>query len=491
MKKLIALLLALVLVMGLVACTSNPTPTENQPNKPTETNPPAPSGGDTPTTEPAKDYPPEVTKPVTIEWWMTFGSGANYNNLMLIVDEFNKNNEWGITVNPSHQGSYAQVLTKVMTDIASGTNPVLITMSESGTGTLGLRNQLQDLAPYIERDNMDFGDFHSGLTQALLVNDVDGDGVDEILGVPYCRSVTLCYYNMKVMSQVGYSDYSKIPTTLEELVPIWKQIKEKTGAYGICLLKDPSYYQCGMIQSLAVKTFGKTNGGVIGADGISAPMLTDGTFQKFMSDWKSWCDQGLCWVYTTSDASANASKLLQSNLAASLTQSSGNLTSQIKAFTDDVQGVGLTLADLGATLLPGYGGVGARAGGGNLGIIPANHTAEEIDAAWKFVQYAAFDPEVTARSAINTGYVCTTKSGLATQTWKDAVAAQPLLNIANSEVDKAYDATLGYYRSNWNTYLGQLMDKVIADPDNTESIASLISDAASEAPYYLDPKWVE
>ena len=58
-------------------------------------------------------------------------------------------------------------------------------------------------------------------------------------------------------------------------------------------------------------------------------------------------------------------------------------------------------------------------------------------------------------------------------------------------MDSSYNATLGYYRANWNTYIGTIMDKIIADPDNTESIASLISQAASEAPYYLDPKWVE
>ena len=78
---------------------------------------------------------------------MNFGSGANYDNLMQIVDEFNKNNEWGITVTPSYQGSYAQILTKVMTDIASGTNPVLITTGEAGLGTLGLRGQLLDMTP--------------------------------------------------------------------------------------------------------------------------------------------------------------------------------------------------------------------------------------------------------------------------------------------------------------------------------------------------------
>ena len=78
--------------MQLQNLLAEPKPTETQP-KPTETNPPATSGGDTPTTEPAKQYPPEVTKPISIEWWMNFGSGANYDNLMLIVDEFNKNNE--------------------------------------------------------------------------------------------------------------------------------------------------------------------------------------------------------------------------------------------------------------------------------------------------------------------------------------------------------------------------------------------------------------
>ena len=491
MKKLIALLLALVMVVGLVACAKEPAATQPSTNNPPATqgtqgnNDPQPSES-----TPAVEYPPEVSKPVEIEWWMTFGSGANADNLALIVEEFNKNNEWGITVTASHQGNYADVLAKLLTDIAGGTNPVLATISESGAGTLGLQNLTQDLTPYLERDGINYRDtFHSALTEQLLIHDTDGDGIEEIIAAPYCRSVSLAYHNASVWAEIGVAK-ENIPTTIEELVPLWEKIYSETGKFGLALLSDPSYYQCGLLQSLSVKLTGKTNGGVIGADGISAPSLTDGTMLKLMNDWTSWCDAGWCWRFTTSDAGTNAKNLVVAGDCATVFQSSGSMTGYIKSFETDEQGKGMDIDDLWATIQPGYGGFGGRAGGGNLAIIPANHTEEEIDAAWKFMQYAAFDAEVTARSALNTGYVCTTKAGLETKTWTDAANAQPLLWVANKGVNNAYDATLGYYRTNWNNQLKAMFSTLITDEANTQTPEELINQLAAEAHLYLDPAYV-
>ena len=462
-KKLLAVLLCLVMAVSLFACGGN--------NGGTSEKPPVDITGN--------------TTPIKIEWWMTFEKGANYENLMKIVEEFNKNNPYNIEVVPSYQGAYAAVLAKVQTDIAAGTNPVLGTMSESGAGTLGLNGQLQDLTPYIKRDKANFADFHDALTQQLLVHDVDNDKVEEILGLPYCRSVSLAYHNMKLWAAVGITDKSKVPTTIEQLVPPWNQIHEKTGAYGIAMAFDPSYYQCGLIQSLAKKNTGKTNGGVIGTSGEDCPALTDGTMLKVMSDWASWCDEGFAWRTTVTDASNTMNALFWGGQVATIFASSGGMGTYIKNFTENASG--LTIDDLHATIQPGYGGFGGRGGGGNLGIIPANHTPEEIDAAWKFIQYAAMDAEVTARSAITTGYVCTTKSGLATQTMKDALAAQPLLAVANNGVNNAFDATLGYARSNWNTRLKAFMSTIITDPENKKSVQELLNELVKEAPGYLDP----
>lgn len=391
MKKLLAILLSCVMVLGLFACAPSTEPTQGtQATTGTQ---------ETADTTPAVEYPPEVSGSVTIEWWHTFGSGANLENLEQIVQEFNANNQWGITVNAQYIGGYADVLAKIQTDIPAGTNPVLATLNESGMGTLGLLNLLQDLTPYIQRDGTDYADFHEALTQSLLVHDVDGDGTEEILGVPYCRSVSLAYHNLDVWAEIGVTA-DQIPTTIEELVPLWEEVYQKTGKYGLAVIADSTFYQCGLIQSLAVKLTGQTNGGSVGVDGVSAPCLTDGTFLQVMKDWESWCQAGWCWRFTTNEAASNAENLVKTSQCATVFASSGSMGNFIRDFAADTQGTGLTADDLYATIQPGYGGSGGRCGGGNVVIIPANHTEEEIDAAWKFLQYASMDPDVTARSAV-------------------------------------------------------------------------------------------
>lgn len=476
-KNYLIAAICLVLVAALAAgCafTGGSTGTESSQPEPTESSSdPAPteSTGATvnnPVESPVR-YPAEVSGAVTIELWHTFTSGtgmADTDAMSRLVKEFNRENQWNITVKASYKGSYNDVLEATQEAMEQGTNPVLIVTSETGIGTLGLGSQLQDLTLYLERDGLDYNEiFYESLTQSLLVYDIDGNGTEEILGAPLNRSVSLAYHNLQVWAQIGVTK-EQIPNTIEELIPLWEQIYETTGQYGLAMTVSADVYQCGLIQSLAVKNTGSTNGGITGLDGITSLAIGDGTMQTLLEDWASWCDAGWCW---RPDTTTSLSGMLGSCQVATVFSYSGYLGGYARVFSGDQQGMGLAAEDLYVTMQPGYGGWASRASGGNLVIVPINHTEEEIDAAWKFLCYATMDPENVATFAAEQYYVCACKAAVETQTWKDAVAAQPLLAVAQEGMDCVYDGTPSLNRQAWLSRAKEVFNSVIVDTADTRT----------------------
>lgn len=482
--------ICLVLVAALAAgCsfagpggeTNAPEPQPStQPTEPTQqTQPSSEPTSEDPST-PAVEYPPEASGPVTIELWHTFaplGSGVQIDNpLEAAAKEFNKNNQWGITVNTVYCGSYTDVQSKLQESIPEKSNPVLAVTSESTLATLAYQDIVQDLTLYLQRDGIDYNaTFYESLTRNLLVHDVSGEGEAEILGVPFFRSVSLAYHNLKVWAEIGVTQ-DQIPTTIEDLVPLWEKLYNKTGKYGLAMPADPSMYQCGLIQSLAVKNTGVTNGGIIGVDGTSCPALTDGTFQTVVEDWESWCLAGWCWW---PGSSGKAQELLLQCEVATVFAHSGTVTGYFYGFDQDVMDTGLTGDDLYLTLQPGYGGYGARSSGGNLTVLAQNHTPEEIDAAWKFLQYVAVDPEVSAHLAVAMGGVCANRAAVNTKTWQNAVAKLPLRAVAQDGMDQVYNATLGINRSQWNARVQEMLQAMEAQQQELDQMISQLEQEAA------------
>ncbi|MBO4938168.1 MAG: extracellular solute-binding protein, partial [Oscillospiraceae bacterium] len=197
MKKLIALLLALVMVIGLVACGAEEAPATEAPV--------ADEGNDAPATEaPAADEGEKVTVTMiaaqygneTADWWAGFESDFEAANadIDLVVDVV----------------SWNDIYTVVNTRIANGEAPDLLNIDVFADYQAdGLLLPAEDWVS--EETYAKF--FPSFLDQSIV------DGV--VWAVPDLASARALYYNADILEAAGV----EVPTTWDELKAACEAIK--------------------------------------------------------------------------------------------------------------------------------------------------------------------------------------------------------------------------------------------------------------------------
>ena len=129
-------------------------------------------------------YSPE--DPITISFWHTRGSGANYEVLKASVDAFNETvgKEKGIIVEEIYQGNYNTNVTKIQLGSQSGDIPAIAVTSSAHTAVLLDDNLTADMAPYMAETGFDLNNL-----------------LDVFLNVPACRSA---FRRRERRSCIGY-----------------------------------------------------------------------------------------------------------------------------------------------------------------------------------------------------------------------------------------------------------------------------------------------
>ena len=138
-RRVIAALLTLTMVFSLTACGGSKSDSSKDSSKKEEKEA---------TVDTVKD-------PITISFWHDRTSDTDYAWLKESIDEFNKTNEYGITVEEVGQGYLDDVQAALTTAIAAGDSPVLADLSCNGIPLFASEGVLADMTPYIERDNFD------------------------------------------------------------------------------------------------------------------------------------------------------------------------------------------------------------------------------------------------------------------------------------------------------------------------------------------------
>lgn len=153
----------------------------------------------------------------TITWWHNH-SGQREEQLAVLVEEFNTTNEWGITVVAENQGSYDDIRNKMNAAIASGDVPSLVVGYQNDEAFYQQANALVDLNIYVNDPTWGFteeeiADFYPG----FWAQDVHVLYDNQRLGLPPNRSMTLMYYNVDWLNELGYDGP---PETWEEYVEV-------------------------------------------------------------------------------------------------------------------------------------------------------------------------------------------------------------------------------------------------------------------------------
>ncbi len=403
------------------------------------------------------------TEPITVQFWHTRGSGANYDALLASVDTFNATigQEKNIVIEETYIGNYNEILTKTQLAVQAGDQPHIVVVGNTMVGYLKDDGLLVDMMPYAEKTGFDVNNLSTPFLQ--IYGNTDGT----LYSLPYVRSTPMFYYNKTMADAKGLTP----PTTVEELVAFCKALYEKDEAtgevkvYGLEILNDFGYYQAAFLQQLG--------SGMFTPDGKSSPALEDGTMLRILTDWRTWVDEGWCLPFASTSAGTQMQELFYQGKLGGYLNSSGGLRNTIKAMDE----AGL---ELGVMPFPTYDASKpmAEIGGGNVVILEPGNSEEEIAAAWEYMQFIMSDEQV-ADNSIGSGYLPVTKSVGTYKKMTDFWAENPLYKVAYDQLETAvcqetpYVTFLqDYTQACWDAVSLLIQDQSITPEQAVEQIRS-------------------
>lgn len=211
-KKLTLLVLVImVLAVVLSACKPAPAPEPEQPvvEEPAAEEPVA----EEPAAEPEEEVNPLAG--VAIQFWHVYGEGKPMEGMTALVDEFNKTNEWGITVEALDQGHYSDVEDKMNAAILSGDLPDLVMAYTNALTDWYAVDTIVDLNPFIE--DPDYGlsaEEADALYDSAFAAGVVPDGAR--IAFPMTQSANVLVYNFTWAEEMGFTAAPKTAAEFKE-----------------------------------------------------------------------------------------------------------------------------------------------------------------------------------------------------------------------------------------------------------------------------------
>ncbi len=416
MKKLLALLLALVMALSLVACGS----TSEEPAADDAAEEPAASdstGEDT-----AEEASGEV---VTIDVWHSM-EGTNGEAFEAMVAAFNEGagKELGIYANSVFQGSdcASKLKTLIQTnDIANMPDVCLIYGA-----SLPVVAEYEGTVPV---DTM-YGTGSASLSKEDIVASTAQTYTYQGTQVcmPFNSSTILLYYNVDAFNEVGL-DPENPPATMDELIAACEKLTVKDGSgnvtrYGLNL-KISRYEMVNLIGNQGAEgTYFADNAS--GRDGLINEITST---DEMLNVYKAWeklaATGGLKYVYD------NQNEEFATGISAMTIMSSARIGSVTKLTTDS--GMNWAVAYL-PDVNEGDAG-GTCVGGASLVMFDNGGEAEKA-AAWEFIQYAA-SAETQATWSMATGYLPVNLGTKGVEAFAEHLANTPALQTAIAQFESS------------------------------------------------------
>ena len=431
MKKLIALLLAAMMVVGLAACAKPAqqpdAPAENQ----TDTTP------DAQTPEESTDAPAEEAQPVTIRVFSNLTdrtSGQGLIEQMLFDNYMAENPNVTIEVEALDDESYK---TKFKAYASGNSMPDLVNIwcSPSFLDEVVAANVL---APLNAADYADYG-FADGSLAGVTY-----DG--QLYGLPRNTDVLGFYYHQDMFAQDGLS----VPTTWDELVSVCQTLNDN-GVSGIAMDGQDGWVLAHFINCMT--------GTILGAD----------TYNVMLDSVKNGDYSNPAWETSVSAAAENASVLFQTGFETTDYGTAMNLFINGQAgmffmgswemsMSPDFAVGHVTMPDVDGD---GQGVIGAYNGGGYA--VSANSTVKEE--AIKLLNYM-FRPENWSKLTWENGVCMSAQDFSSYLTGNETELQTEIINDLNN--------ASGITGMTYND-LGSSAYKTICETSTTEVLAGMIS----------------
>ena len=211
MKKILAVLLALVMVLSFAACASNASSGESAKTD-------APAATESTSTETSAETTAEETKePVTLEMWGMSDDQVRYEAIIDAYREIHPEVTINLTLQSSTEYDQAQ------TTALAGREPIDIIVSNGGQYVEGRASNgmVEPLNAYMEASNFDTSIYSDAFSDTAI------DG--QYYALPYRDSVCILIYNKTYFDEKGVA-YPTADTTWDELLDIAEQVTWGEGA---------------------------------------------------------------------------------------------------------------------------------------------------------------------------------------------------------------------------------------------------------------------
>lgn len=244
MKKLIALVLALLLLFTLTACKTDLSDATTTPESSTKTE----SQESASTAEPTETSTKDVVKISFAAREDPQGADAESAYFLEKIQEFNEADN-GIEVEMIFISNEADLLNRLATDVASGDCPNVF-VEYGGSRVLDYleADMLLDMTEYYEADPDWYNSVYPSMWSPCVF---DAYGYDGIYGIPFAAYEIVLVYNQKYLDQCGL----EVPTTWDELMHCCEVLKDN-GIQPFKVGEGDNYRFGHLFSNLAITKYG-------------------------------------------------------------------------------------------------------------------------------------------------------------------------------------------------------------------------------------------
>ena len=352
----------------------------------------------------------------TIGFWHSMG-GVNGEALTYLIDKFNNENEYGITVNAEYQGEYDDAINKLKSAQIGNMGADLVQIYDLGTRFMidsGWVVPMQDL---IDAAGFDTSDLEPNVLAYYTVD-------NKLYSMPFNSSTPILYYNKDMFEKAGIEE---IPTSLEGILNISDQLMSQGGAGEAISIGIYGWFVEQWLCKQGLNFADKGNGREAAATAVEFD--SNGGMLNILNEWNKLYEAG---------ASPNVGSDGGVDFTAGKAAMTLGSTASLKQYLEDVNGS----FEIGTAYYPSVtdgneGGVSI--GGASLWALNNEDEVKEA-AVWKFVEFLV-SPESQAYWNSQTGYFPVNTKAQDEDVFKENIAKYPQFQTA---LDQLHDSAPQY-----------------------------------------------
>ena len=414
-KKLISVILAGTMIMGTLAgCGGNKTTeTGNKTEDKTE---------DTKQTEDTEEFSMADASEIDgteISFWHSMG-GVNGQAIDTLVQKFNDENEYGITVKAQYQGEYDDSLNKLKSAQIGNMGADLVQVYEIGSRFMIESGWITPMQEMIDADNYDVSQIEPNLAAYYTID-------DQLYSMPFNSSTPIMYYNKEMFEKAGITE---IPDSLEGIEAIGDKLLNEGGAGQVMSLGIYGWFFEQFIGKQGLEYANNGNGRTEAATAVAFD--ENGAAENILTAWKSLYDKG----YAPNVGKGGDAGL--ADFSAGKSAITLGSTASLKQILQDVNGK----FEVGTAYFPKVKSTdegGVSIGGASLWALN-NNDPKKTRATWEFVKFL-ISPESQAYWNAQTGYFPVTTAAQEEPVFKENVEKYPQFQTA---IDQLHDSSPEY-----------------------------------------------